>query len=94
MNTRYIKGIILVSVGIAAIAFILTAVQSLNRTPENQILKEDVGCLSAVCVVDGNYGQSCLEFKPKMAHTYKTTDVNEPGANRIIIDLNDNTCKG
>lgn len=94
MNAKRIKIIILVGVSLALVAFIATAVRSINTTPENFILKEDVSCLSAVCIIDGRYGQSCLEFKPKMAHTYKTTDVNEPGAHRFIIELNENSCKG
>lgn len=94
MQIKRIKIAIVVVISIAVISFVVTAVRSVNPSPENLILKEDVSCLSAICVVDGRYGQSCLEFKPRMAHTYKTTDVNEPGAQRIIIDLNDNTCKG
>ncbi|EBY9527546.1 hypothetical protein D5P86_01010 [Salmonella enterica subsp. enterica serovar Infantis] len=94
MQIKRIKIAIVVIISIAVISFVVTAVRSVNPPPENLILKEDVSCLSAICVVDGRYGQSCLEFKPRMAHTYKTTDVNEPGAQRVIIDLNDNTCKG
>lgn len=94
MQAKRIRIVILVVISLAVVGFMITAVRSVNQSPENQILKEDVSCLSAVCVVDGRYGQSCLEFKPKMAHTYKTTDVNEPGAQRVIIELNDNTCKG
>lgn len=94
MNAKRIKIIILVSVSIAIVLFIATAVRNVNTSPENLIIKEDVSCLSAICVNDGGYGQRCLEFKPRMAHTYKTTDVNEPGAQRVIIELNDNTCKG
>lgn len=94
MNARRIKVIIVGGISLAIVTFIVTAVRSVNPSPENQILKEDVSCLSAVCVVDGQYGQSCLEFKPRMAHTYKTTDVNEPGAQRVIIELNGNSCKG
>lgn len=94
MNAKRIRIAILVVISLAMVSFIITAVRSVNQSPENIILKEDVSCLSAVCVNDGRYGQSCLEFKPRMAHTYKTTDVNEPGAQRVIIELNENTCKG
>ncbi|QYW03066.1 hypothetical protein pEaSNUABM14_00106 [Erwinia phage pEa_SNUABM_14] len=94
MNAGKIKIVILVGIALAFVSLIVTAVRSVNPDPESRILKEDVSCLSAICVVDGRYGQSCLEFKPKMAHTYKTTDVNEPGAQRVIIELNDRACKG
>lgn len=94
MQAKRIRIAIVVAVSLAVVGFVITAARSANESPENLILKEDVSCLSAICVVDGSYGQSCLEFKPRMAHTYKTTDVNEPGAERIIVDLNDNTCKG
>ncbi|AQT28815.1 hypothetical protein YOLOSWAG_91 [Erwinia phage vB_EamM_Yoloswag] len=76
------------------ISLVVSSVRTVNPQPVNQVDREEVRCISAICTVTGTYGQNCSEFKPKIAHIYQTTDVNEPGAHRLVISLNDNSCKG
>jgi len=93
INTKTLRIAIALFVAFVLVTFIFTSVRD-DRKPVNQVDSEDVQCISAICTNSGTYGQSCSEFKPKIAHIYQTTDVNEPGAHRLVINLNDNSCKG
>lgn len=93
MNTKTVRRVIIVVLVVVLLSVILTTLQNSDTSPVNQVLKEEVSCLSSICTNDGTYGQNCIEFGPRIAHIYQTTDVNESGAHRMVITLNDNTCK-
>lgn len=93
LNTKTLRMVISIFVPVVIVIFILTVFRD-NRAPVNQVDKEEVQCISAICTNSDTYGQTCSEFTPKIAHIYQTTDVNEPGAHRLVINLNDNSCKG
>lgn len=81
---------ILVSViGSVVIALLTRTTETRNPT----VLSEGVTCLSAICISDTKYGNSCLEVRPSVAQVILSQDINEPDANRMTITFNSNLCK-
>lgn len=62
--------------------------------PAGRVGEEQVQCVSAVCVIDAEGTDRCFEFKSRVAHTYTVPDVDARGAVRLMVVLNNNSCRG
>lgn len=63
-NTRLL--ILACVLGIVIIYF-ANAIRRVSE-PATKSLREDVSCLTALCLIDDQYGTNCLEMKPRLAH--------------------------
>lgn len=66
MSIRNIRIIVAAVVLIVVIIWFSSAIRRLSEPP-SETIREDVACVTAICVSDDVYGDNCLEFSPKIA---------------------------
>ena len=86
MSINKIRAIIGVIILCIVVVSFYSSIRRVNEPPASQF-REDVSCLTALCVYDPDYGSNCIEFKPRMAQTI----INDAG-NRMTVHLK-NSCE-
>lgn len=92
METKKIR-LVLVLCAILLIVVTLISIVGSLRKPL-RVGDEQVQCVSAVCVLDEDGTDRCFEFNSRIAHTYSVPDVDARGAVRLMVVLNQNSCRG
>lgn len=92
MNLKHMRWVLLSLVLIALISFAINTA-SPGGGNKSSTLREEVLCLSSVCVSDEKLGQECIEFQPNVARVVLAQDLNVAGANRLIVENNSYQCR-
>lgn len=85
---------------VVIVALVLTALGTFayqSYSPEggnkSSTLKEEVMCLSAVCVADDKLGTDCVEFQPNVSRIVLSADPNSSKAYRLTVENNAYECR-
>jgi hypothetical protein len=85
---------------VAIVILVLTAIGTFiyqSYSPEggnkSSTFKEEVLCLSAVCVADDKLGTDCVEFQPNVSRIVLSADPNSTKAYRLTVENNAYECR-
>lgn len=62
-NTRVAIGAVVL---IIVLVYFSTAIRRVSEPPAKN-LREEISCITAICVIDSQYGTNCIETKPRVA---------------------------
>lgn len=92
MDTKKIRLVLVVCVILLVVVSLISILAA--DKPSARVVDEQVQCVSAVCVIDDGSTDRCFEFNSRIAHTYSVPDVDARGSKRLMVVLNQNSCRG